>query len=91
MKERAAILSSLSCVDYISVFDEATPIKLMGAIKPDILVKGNDYKIEEVVGKDIVESYGGRVELIKLVDGISTSSIVDRIMKTNKFESEKKN
>ena len=91
MKERAAILSSLSCVDYISVFDEDTPIKLMGAIKPDILVKGNDYKIEEVVGKDIVESYGGRVELIKLVDGISTSSIIDRIMKTNKFESEKKN
>ncbi len=91
MKERAAILSSLSCVDYITVFDEDTPIKLMGAIKPDILVKGNDYKIEEVVGKDIVESYGGRVELIKLVDGISTSSIIDRIMKTNKFESEKKN
>lgn len=91
MKERAAILSSLSCVDYITVFDEDTPIKLMGAIKPDTLVKGNDYKIEEVVGKDIVESYGGRVELIKLVDGISTSSIIDRIMKTNKFESEKKN
>lgn len=91
MKERAAILSSLSCVDYITVFDEDTPIKLMEAIKPDILVKGNDYKIEEVVGKDIVESYGGRVELIKLVDGISTSSIIDRIMKTNKFESEKKN
>ena len=88
MKERAAILSSLSCVDYITVFDEDTPIKLMEAIKPDILVKGNDYKIEEVVGKDIVESYGGRVELIKLVDGISTSSIIDRIMKTSKFESE---
>ena len=81
----------MSCVDYITVFDEDTPIKLMGAIKPDILVKGNDYKIEEVVGKDIVESYGGRVELIKLVDDISTSSIIDRIMKTNKFESEKKN
>jgi D-beta-D-heptose 7-phosphate kinase/D-beta-D-heptose 1-phosphate adenosyltransferase len=82
MKERAAILSSLAGVDYVTVFTEDTPVRLIRALKPDVLVKGDDYKLEEVVGKDIVESYGGRVELIKLVRGVSTSSIIERIVKT---------
>jgi D-beta-D-heptose 7-phosphate kinase/D-beta-D-heptose 1-phosphate adenosyltransferase len=88
MKERAAILSSLAGVDYITVFDEDTPVRLIRTLKPDVLVKGDDYKIEEVVGKDIVESYGGRVELIKLVRGVSTTSIIERIVRTANRENQ---
>jgi D-beta-D-heptose 7-phosphate kinase/D-beta-D-heptose 1-phosphate adenosyltransferase len=91
IKERAAILSSLTYVNYIIVFEEDTPIELIKNIKPDILVKGNDYTIEDVIGRDIVESYGGRVELIKLIEGVSTSSIIDRIMKTNNIKRQKRN
>jgi D-beta-D-heptose 7-phosphate kinase/D-beta-D-heptose 1-phosphate adenosyltransferase len=90
MKERAAILSSLVGVDYITVFEENTPIHLIQALKPDILVKGDDYKKEEVVGKEIVESYGGRVELIPFVKGVSTTSIIDRIVTTASQENNKK-
>jgi D-beta-D-heptose 7-phosphate kinase/D-beta-D-heptose 1-phosphate adenosyltransferase len=82
LKERAAILSSLAGVDYVIAFEEDTPIRLIEAIKPDILVKGDDYKKEEVVGREVVESYGGRVELVKLVRGVSTTSIIKRIIKT---------
>ena len=84
MRERAAILSSLAGVDYITIFDEDTPMNLIATLKPDILVKGDDYTKEEVVGKEIVESYGGRVELIKLLKGVSTTSIIERIVQTAK-------
>jgi len=77
--ERAQILSALDCVDYVVKFAELTPLTLIKKIKPDVLVKGNDYSKEEVVGKDIVEKYGGRVELIDLVKGKSSSGIVKRI------------
>lgn len=77
--ERAQILSALDCVDCIVEFVELTPLGLIKKIKPDVLVKGNDYSKEEVVGKDIVEKYGGRVELIDLVKGKSSSGIVERI------------
>ena len=82
LRERAVILSSVAGVDYITVFDEDTPINLIRSLKPDILVKGDDYKKEEVVGREIVESYGGRVELIPLVKGVSTTKIIERIVQT---------
>jgi D-beta-D-heptose 7-phosphate kinase/D-beta-D-heptose 1-phosphate adenosyltransferase len=77
--DRAAMLSALSCVDMVVVFGEDTPLELLTVLKPDILVKGSDYKPEDVVGKDLVESYGGKIALIPLVDGYSTSGIEKRI------------
>ena len=79
-QERAHILAALSCIDYVVVFDEDTPLELIAMLRPDILVKGGDYTPETVVGKDIVESYGGRVALVELVDGRSTSNIIERIL-----------
>jgi D-beta-D-heptose 7-phosphate kinase/D-beta-D-heptose 1-phosphate adenosyltransferase len=78
--ERAHILAALDCVDYVVLFDEDTPVELIRTLRPDILVKGADYTPEGVVGKDLVESWGGRVELIDLVEGRSTSNIVDKIL-----------
>jgi D-beta-D-heptose 7-phosphate kinase/D-beta-D-heptose 1-phosphate adenosyltransferase len=78
--ERAHILSALDCVDFVVIFEEETPLKLIREIRPDILVKGGDYKKREVVGADRVESYGGRVVLVPVVEGRSTSSIVRRIV-----------
>ena len=79
-EERAHILAALDCIDYVVIFDEDTPLELITALRPHILVKGGDYTPEGVVGKEIVESYGGRVELIQFVDGRSTSNIIDKIL-----------
>jgi D-beta-D-heptose 7-phosphate kinase/D-beta-D-heptose 1-phosphate adenosyltransferase len=77
--QRAELLASLRFVDYVTHFSAPTPLRLIRALRPDILVKGGDYKLEEVVGQDLVEGYGGRVELIQLLPGFSTSSLVDAI------------
>jgi D-beta-D-heptose 7-phosphate kinase/D-beta-D-heptose 1-phosphate adenosyltransferase len=78
--ERAHILAALSCIDYVVLFDEDTPLELIDMLRPDILVKGGDYTPETVVGREAVERYGGRVELIDLVDGRSTTNIIERIL-----------
>ncbi len=80
-KERAEILGSLEMIDYIVLFNEETPLKLISKIKPDILVKGADYKGKEVVGTDVVKAFGGRVKLIKFEDGKSTSALIKKIKK----------
>ncbi len=82
-KERVEILSSLAYVDYIVLFDEDTPLNIIKMINPDILVKGSDYKNKEVVGSDIVLKNGGRVELIDLIEGKSTTNIINRLKETN--------
>lgn len=79
--ERANILAALKYVDYITIFSDETPEALIKELKPDIIVKGNDYTIDQVVGRDIVEGYGGRVELIPIVQGLSTSALVNNIIK----------
>ncbi len=79
-EERAHILAALDCIDYVCLFDEDTPLELITALKPLILVKGGDYTADGVVGKDLVESYGGRVELIPFVDGKSTTSIIEKVL-----------
>ncbi len=79
-EERAHILAALDCVDYVTVFNESTPMKLIRTLRPDILVKGGDYRKSEVVGAEFVESYGGRVALVPVVQGKSTSEIVQRIV-----------
>jgi D-beta-D-heptose 7-phosphate kinase/D-beta-D-heptose 1-phosphate adenosyltransferase len=78
--ERAHVLAALDAVDYVTLFSEDTPMKLIEALRPDVLVKGGDYSLERVVGRDFVESYGGRVELVPVVEGFSTSDLVRRIV-----------
>lgn len=78
--ERAKIIAALDCVNYVVLFSEVTPENLIREIKPDYLVKGGDYKPEEVVGKDIVQAYGGKVEIVPFVEGVSTTEIVRRIV-----------
>jgi D-beta-D-heptose 7-phosphate kinase/D-beta-D-heptose 1-phosphate adenosyltransferase len=80
--ERAHVMAALNCVDYVVIFNEDTPLELISALRPDILVKGGDYDLDGVVGRELVESYGGRVELIQFVDGRSTSSLIEKILKS---------
>jgi len=79
-KERAHVMAALDCVDIVTVFSEDTPMRLIELIRPDVLVKGGDYALHEVVGRDFVEGHGGRVELVPIVEGFSTSDIVKRIV-----------
>lgn len=76
---RTHVLAALSAIDYVVVFDDDTPIHLIEHIKPNILVKGGDYKHDEVVGADFVEAHGGRVVLLSLVPGESTTNLINRI------------
>ena len=76
-EERAALLSSIKSVDLVVLFDEDTPIELIRRFRPFILVKGQDYTPENVVGKELVESWGGRVVLIPLIEGISTTRVIE--------------
>jgi D-glycero-beta-D-manno-heptose 1-phosphate adenylyltransferase len=76
---RALVLASFSFVSKVVLFDEDTPYELIKLIQPDILVKGGDYKAEDIVGYDIVKNKGGEIVTIDLVEGISTTSIIDRI------------
>lgn len=77
--ERAALLAALSCVDAITIFDEDTPLETLRAVRPHVLVKGQDYSIENVVGRELVEADGGRVALVPLIADRSTSEMVSRI------------
>lgn len=78
--QRAQLMSALECVDFVVFFSEDTPKDLIEALRPDILVKGGDYTLDEVVGREMVESYGGRLEVLPFVDGVSTTSIVNTIL-----------
>jgi len=80
-QERSHVLAALECVDYVVPFDEDTPIELIKTVRPDVLVKGADYTVEEVVGHDVVQSWGGAVHLIPVVESLSTSAIIERIRK----------
>ena len=84
--ERARLVSALEDVDYVVLFDEQTPESLIRRVKPDILIKGEDWKEKGVVGREFVESYGGKVLLAPLVKGVSTTDIVSKVLeKTNKL------
>ncbi len=88
--ERAKMLSALEDVTYVVLFNETTPLNLIKAIKPDVLVKGEDWKDAGVVGKEFIESYGGKVVFAPFVEGVSTTNIVSRIIKRhNQTESMK--
>ena len=76
--DRAEILASLKAVDHTVLFSEETPLKLIEAIKPDYLVKGGDWKINQIVGSDFVLSYGGKVQSLQFIDGRSTTAIISK-------------
>jgi D-beta-D-heptose 7-phosphate kinase/D-beta-D-heptose 1-phosphate adenosyltransferase len=78
-KGRARLVAALECVDYVIIFNADTPLNLIKALKPDVLVKGGDWRSDNIVGKDFVESYGGKVKSCGFVKGYSTSSIIARI------------
>lgn len=82
LEDRAFVLSALRSVDYVIAFDEDTPLSLIQAIMPDVLVKGGDYTIDTIVGAIEVLSHGGKVEIIPFVEGKSTTSIIDAIKKS---------
>lgn len=77
--ERAEILANLECVDAVTVFDELTPQKTIAALLPDVLVKGGDWPGNQIVGREEVEAAGGRVELIEVVQGYSTTEILRKM------------
>jgi len=79
-EERAEVLASLECIDYITIFSEETPLELIVYLKPDILIKGGDWPIDKVVGRNEVRAWGGKVELIPEVIGKSTTNIVEKIL-----------
>jgi len=83
-QERAELLAALSAVDYVTVFDDISPRSLIADILPDVLVKGGDYKLNEIHGREEVERAGGRVISLPFIEGASTSSVIERIKESEK-------
>jgi D-beta-D-heptose 7-phosphate kinase/D-beta-D-heptose 1-phosphate adenosyltransferase len=79
--ERARILAALTYVDYVTLFSEPTPLALIELLQPDVLIKGGDYTLDTVVGRDVVNAYGGEVHLVPDIDGMSTTAIIESIIK----------
>ncbi len=79
LDDRVTMLAALQCVDYVVPFSDDTPLSLIQSVRPDILVKGDDYTVSEIAGSEDVLSYGGKVELVPLLKGYSTTDIIDRI------------
>jgi D-glycero-beta-D-manno-heptose 1-phosphate adenylyltransferase len=78
-QQRAEVVGALGCVDYVVLFTEPDPHALISAVQPDVLVKGGDWPVERIVGRDVVEGRGGVVKTIPLVPGVSTTALIHRI------------
>ena len=78
-RDRAEVVAALAVVDYVTLFSEDTPAELIAALQPDVLVKGADWAPDQVVGREIVEARGGRVLLIPVVEGFSTTALAERL------------
>ena len=76
---RAVVMAALLCVDAVTFFEEDTPIELIKLLRPDVLVKGGDWKVEQIVGGDFVKAYGGEVRSLQLVEGFSSTALIGRI------------
>jgi D-beta-D-heptose 7-phosphate kinase/D-beta-D-heptose 1-phosphate adenosyltransferase len=77
-RQRAELVASLACVDWVVLFGEETPLALIRALRPDVLAKGGDWKLDEIVGREDVESWGGRVERLRVVPGVRSTLLVER-------------
>ncbi len=82
--ERAEVVSALEMVDYVTMFDEDTPYNIIKKLQPDVLIKGSDWTIDKIVGRDIVEARGGKVIAIPFIEGASTTGIVERVLEKYK-------
>jgi D-glycero-beta-D-manno-heptose 1-phosphate adenylyltransferase len=80
--QRAEVLAGLWCVDYVTFFHESDPLRLIEKFKPDVLVKGADWAENQIVGAEVVNAYGGKVVRVRMVSGVSTSEIIQKILKT---------
>lgn len=80
-QERAEVIAALEAVDYVTIFDDETPRELIAAVLPDVLVKGGDWALDEIVGREEVEAAGGRVLSLPYIEGSSTTDIIERIKK----------
>jgi rfaE bifunctional protein nucleotidyltransferase chain/domain len=80
--DRMETLAALEVVDFVTVFDEPDPYRIISELKPDVLVKGGDWTIEKIIGRDVVEARGGRVINVPYVQGASTTGIIEKIVKT---------
>lgn len=78
-KDRAEIMAALEFIDFVTIFDETTPLELINLLKPDVLIKGGDWAQDKVVGRDEIKKWGGKLTLIPEIKGKSTTSIVDKI------------
>jgi D-glycero-beta-D-manno-heptose 1-phosphate adenylyltransferase len=78
---RATVLAGIACIDLIVFFDEETPYELIKFLKPNVLVKGNDYKAENIIGYDVVKANGGDVITIPMLEGYSTTKLIEKILK----------
>lgn len=83
LAQRAYVLAGLACVDYVCAFAEDTPLKLIEAVLPDVLVKGGDWPVASIVGGDVVTARGGLVASLPLLPGLSTTAVIARILATN--------
>lgn len=79
-QERAEILAALECIDFVTIFPEPTPLELINLLKPDVLIKGGDWPEEKVVGREEVQTWGGKVAIIPEIEGKSTTNIVEKII-----------
>jgi D-beta-D-heptose 7-phosphate kinase/D-beta-D-heptose 1-phosphate adenosyltransferase len=77
---RSIVLAALESVDLVILFEEDTPLNLIETLRPDVLIKGKDYRIDQVVGADIVTGYGGEVFLADIIEGHSTTNIISRLL-----------
>jgi D-beta-D-heptose 7-phosphate kinase/D-beta-D-heptose 1-phosphate adenosyltransferase len=80
-EDRAILLAALEMVDYVVLFEEDTPLELIKQLLPDVLVKGGDYRVEEIVGREIVEQNGGKVVVFPLLNGFSTTAFIEQIQR----------
>lgn len=79
--ERADVVAALESIDYVTLFDEPTPLELIEYLRPDVLIKGGDWAEENIVGRNAVKSWGGRVVVIPETEGASTTNIIDKVLK----------
>lgn len=87
-EDRQFVLASLACVDYVVLFDEDTPFELIGEVQPDVLIKGGDWSVDNIVGRDIVENRGGRVLSLALKPGFSTTGLIKKVLATCQDEAD---
>jgi D-beta-D-heptose 7-phosphate kinase/D-beta-D-heptose 1-phosphate adenosyltransferase len=88
-QERSEVLGALACVDYVILFKEKTPLRLIEALAPDVLVKGSDWAREKIVGGETVKRNGGHVARIRMIPGASTTKIVERIVRRHRKQNQR--